>query len=88
MRLARKSSSIDDNDALDKKIKEKKEQGSKDKIQELLRAEFGMEILLSTNYARLQNKILALVLTLLQQNTFSLEDKIIIENAMTIWVGA
>ena len=47
-----------------------------------------MEILLSTNYGRLQNKILSLVLTILKQDSFSIEDKIIIENAMTIWVGA
>ena len=47
-----------------------------------------MEILLSTNYGRLQNKILSLVFTILQQKTFSLEQKIIIENAITIWVGA
>ena len=26
--------------------------------------------------------------TILQQNTFSIEQKIIIENAITIWVGA
>ena len=32
VRLARKSSSIDDGDALDKKKKEKKEEASKDKI--------------------------------------------------------
>ena len=87
VRLTRKSSSIDDNDTVGKKANESKEH-KKHKIQELLKNEFGMEILLSTNYARLQQKILSLIFSLLQQSSFSLEDKIIIENAITIWVGA
>ena len=51
VKLARKSSSIDDSDAFaNKKTKSEPKQ---DKLQELLRGELGMEILLSTNYARL-----------------------------------
>ena len=51
VKLARKSSSIDDGDAIaNKKTKSEPKQ---DKLQELLRGELGMEILLSTNYARL-----------------------------------
>jgi len=59
--LARKSSSIDDGDALDKKMASNKKDQNNDKIQELMRSEFGMEILLSTNYNRLQAKILTLI---------------------------
>ena len=50
IRLTRKSSSIDDNDTLESKTKK---EANRDPLQELLRGEFGMEILLSTNYARL-----------------------------------
>lgn len=59
----------------------------KDKLQALLTGEFGMEILLSTNYNRLQTKILSLVFTILQQECLSLEEKIIVENAIAVWVG-
>ena len=52
VKLARKSSSIDDNDSLEKRTKKNEEK--KDKLQELLHGEYGMEILLSTNYNRLQ----------------------------------
>ena len=47
-----------------------------------------MEILLSTNYSRLQSKILSLVFDILQKDGLNLEEKIIVENAMTIWVGS
>ena len=52
VKLARKSSSIDDGDAIANK-KTKSEPKQQDMLQELLRGELGMEILLSTNYARL-----------------------------------
>ena len=64
VKLARKSSSIDDGDTYAKKTKSEPKQ---DKLQELLRGELGMEILLSTNYARLQQKILELVVRVLQK---------------------
>lgn len=53
VRLTRKSSSIDDGDTLDRKTSKTKAM-KKDKLQELLNDNFGMEILLSTNYTRLQ----------------------------------
>lgn len=59
----------------------------RDKLLELLHGELGMEILLSTNYARLQQKILTLVFKILLQSEISLEDKIIVENAISVWVG-
>jgi hypothetical protein len=62
IRLTRKSSSIDDNDALESKMKK---EAKRDPLQELLHGEFGMEILLSTNYARLQQKILSLIFSIL-----------------------
>lgn len=46
-----------------------------------------MEILISTNYDRLQQKILTLISEILDKDHFSLEDKIIIENSVTIWLG-
>ena len=49
--------------------------------------EFGMEILLSTNYSRLLQKIITLIFNVLQQDEQSLTDKIIVENAVSIWVG-
>ena len=49
--------------------------------------EFGMEILLSTNYSRLLQKIVTLIFNVLQQDEQSLTDKITVENAMSIWVG-
>ena len=49
VRLTRKSSSIDDGDPINKGKPDEK----KDKLRELLLGEYGMEILLSTNYSRL-----------------------------------
>ena len=46
-----------------------------------------MEILLSTNYTRLLQKILALTFNIVKQQEMSLEDKIIVENAVSVWVG-
>ena len=85
VKLARKSSSIDDGDTFSKKTKSEPKQ---DKLQELLRGELGMEILLSTNYARLQQKILELVVSVLQKEQLTLEEKIIVENAISVWVGS
>ena len=51
VRLTRKSSSIDDGDPTNQLPKKKDKK--KDKLKELLMGEFGMEILLSTNYSRL-----------------------------------
>lgn len=59
----------------------------KDKLQELLHGELGMEILLSTNYSRLQQKILQLIFLIVKQTKVSLEDKLIVENAISVWVG-
>lgn len=50
VKLARKSSSIDGQEDLDKHTKKPEK---KDKLQELLHGELGMEILLSANYSRL-----------------------------------
>ena len=50
VKYARKSSSIDGQEDLDKHTKKPEK---KDKLQELLHGELGMEILLSTNYSRL-----------------------------------
>jgi len=50
VKLARKSSSIDGQEELDKQVKKVEK---RDRLQELLHGELGMEILLSTNYSRL-----------------------------------
>lgn len=86
VKLTRKSSSIDDGDTLDQKTKKKEEQ--KDKLHELMANEFGAEILITTNYNRLQTKILSLLFNILRkQDPLTIEEKIIIDNSLTIWVG-
>lgn len=85
VKLARKSSSIDESDGANKSPQKKQE--NKDKLQELLHGELGMEILLTANYQRLLQKILALIFNIVKQSEISLEDKIIVENAVSVWVG-
>ena len=47
----------------------------------------GAEILLDTNFDQLQAHILETVSHIIKKVSFTLEDKFIIENSMSLWTG-
>jgi len=80
--LVRKSSSM--NDERDLTLKKTTEQENLDK---LMSSPDGQAIILETDFEQLFNKVLSLLATILSKTTLILEDKIIIENSLSIMVG-
>ena len=80
MRLVRKSSSINDETQLPATEK-------KDSFQELMSSPAGQAVMLETDFSALFNKILTVLTILLSKTNLVFEDKIIIENGLSIIVG-
>ena len=85
--LVRKSSSINDENELLKRQKTAKGAGQEDPILTLMRQPEGSEIMLSTNFDQLFDKLLELLSVMLSKTNMIFEDKIIIENTLSILVG-
>ena len=92
--LVRKSSSTQDEDKLEKTVSagEKSDLASPSTISDnvlnqLMAEDYGIEILVNTDFSQLQAHLLSLVSQLIQRKTFTLEDKFIIENSMALWIG-
>lgn len=83
MRLVRKSSSIGDEGDL----ASKKAQADEDQFVELMKTPEGQEVMLSSNFEQLFDKLMQLLATIMSKSTLILEDKIIIESALAIVVG-
>ena len=70
-----------------KRKKTAKGAGKEDPILILMRQPEGTEIMLSTNFDQLFDKLLDLLSVMLSKTNMIFEDKIIIENALSIIVG-
>lgn len=70
-----------------KRKKTAKGEGKEDPILALMRQPEGTEIMLSTNFDQLFDKILDLLSVMLSKTSMIFEDKIVIENALSIIVG-
>ena len=62
-------------------------QGSEDHLLTLMSSPAGQQIVLNTDFSRLFDQTLALLATLLSKSSLTLEDKIIIENALSLVAG-
>ena len=80
--LVRKSSSIRDDDDFDQK-----KAPEQDNLSVLMSSPEGQSIVLETNFEQLFSKVLSLLATILSKTSFIVEDKIIIENSLSIMVG-
>ena len=58
-----------------------------DQLRALLSGPSGLDILANTNYEGLQTKILTLLQIILRKNEIGMEDKVIIENSLSLWIG-
>jgi len=81
--VRRSSSIIDEGDAPRKKAKAT----NMDQIEELMKSPEGQQIMLDTDFSQLLDKVMMLIATVLSKSVLNYEDKIIIENAVSIVVG-
>jgi hypothetical protein len=56
-------------------------------LAKLLEGPLGMEVLDSVDYPALQTKVLRVIQQVLQKNILIFEDKLILNNALNLWVG-
>lgn len=88
MTLVRKQSSIQDDDLDDVDMKEETKDSS-DIFQEIMKeGTTSQEIILNTDFDSLVNKLLELSSALIVSLNFSIEHKVIVENALSLIVGA
>ena len=78
--MRRSSSIVDEGEA-------KKKDSSQDQFEELMKSAEGQEIMLNTDFSQLFEKSLQLIATVLSKSSLIYEDKIVIENALSIVVG-
>ena len=83
IRLVRKSSSIGDESELDQKMSKADE----DQFVELMKSQAGQIVMDTSNFVELFNRLLQLLATILTKTSLTIEDKLIIENALSIVVG-
>jgi len=83
--VLRHRSSIQDIDE-EKKV-EDDTSAAHDQLVTLLKDTNGLELLLSLDFEQLQSQIIKLVSTIIVQDEVSIEDKQIVDNAMSLWVG-
>ena len=81
--LVRKSSSINDESELQRQKKEVKG----DPILNKMKSPEGIDVMLNTNFDQIFDKLLELLAVMLSKTNMILEDKVIIENALSLLVG-
>ena len=88
MTLVRKQSSIQDDDLDDVDMKEETKDSS-DIFQEIMKeGTTSQEIILNTDFDSLVNNLLDLTSSLIVSTNFSIEHKVIVENALSLIVGS
>lgn len=86
--LVRKSSSMREGDTQQNQQPEDLQEGSSFKqLQKLLQGPVGLEIVDSVDYPALQTQVVTVASKLLKKNTLAFEDRLIVENALYLWVG-
>ena len=87
--LARRSSSVRENDP-GEPVSAAAEVGEGDsfkQLQKLLEGPMGLEITDAVDYRALQRKVLGVTSQVLKKEKLIFEDKLIVENALNLWVG-
>ena len=96
MALVRKSSSAPDEEMVDLTVEALKEPVLEKKtsnvpaditLNKLMEGGLGVDILMGTDMSQLCINLITLVSQIIQRKQFTLEDKIIVENAMALWTG-
>ena len=86
--LARRSSSGKDAEPGDSQQSVNLEEGSSFKqLQKLMEGPMGLEIMESVDYSVLQRKLLSVTSQVLKKQKLIFEDKLIVDNALNLWVG-
>jgi hypothetical protein len=90
MLLVRKSSSIKEDSPApqeDAKIEAEDEQSGNENLKQLLKDAAGLELLLSTDFESLQAKLMQTIARIITNDQQTMEEKQIVENAMSLWIG-
>ena len=87
--LARRSSSVRENDPGEpRQAPQQADEGASfQQLQKLLEGPMGLEITESVDYLALQRKVLGVTSQVLKKKKLIFEDKLIVENALNLWVG-
>ncbi len=87
--LIRRSSSIQEDDTTDNTyIQNQVQEGSRFKeLQKLIAGPIGEEIIEQIDYKAIQAKLLTVISQVLRKSKMIFEDKLIVENALSLWVG-
>lgn len=56
-------------------------------LQQLLDGPLGLEIIDAIDHVKIQEKSLSVISQIIQKDSFTLEEKLIVENALNLWIG-